>query len=65
MLSSMVYWIASGVLYYAERDAKKYTPELTKEVKEDLLAEVQRLRAENACLKNLVLERAPPGEKPR
>ena len=39
---------------------------LPKEVEEDLLAEVQRLRAENEYLKNLqalVLERATPGEK--
>ena len=39
---------------------------LSKEVEEDLLAEVQRLRAENEYLKNLqalVLERATPGEK--
>jgi transposase-like protein len=28
-------------------------PKLGKQVEEDLIAEVQRLRAENACLKNL------------
>ena len=40
--------------------------QLPKEVEEDLLAEVQRLSAENEYLKNLqalVLERAAPEEK--
>ena len=42
------------------RGNKSGTRQLSKEVEEDLLAEVQRLRAENAYLKNLqalVLER--------
>lgn len=44
-------------------------PKLSKEVEEDLLAEVQRLRAENEYLKNLqalVMERERrQGKKPR
>lgn len=35
------------------RGSKGRPPKLTKEVEEDLIAEVQRLRAENAYLKNL------------
>lgn len=35
------------------RGSKGRPPKLTKAVEEDLLAEVQRLRAENAYLKNL------------
>ena len=42
--------------FYAHRQGRKITdrsPELKKEVKEDLIAEVQRLRAENDYLKKL------------
>ena len=42
--------------FYVERRGRKATgrpPKLKKEVEEDLLAEVQRLRAENAYLKKL------------
>ena len=49
------------------RGSKGRPKKLPKAVEEDLLAEVQRLRAENEYLKNLqalVLERATPGEKP-
>lgn len=35
------------------RGSKKSPPKLDKKVEEDLIAEVQRLRAENAYLKNL------------
>ena len=48
------------------RGSKGRPKQLPKAVEEDLLAEVQRLRAENEYLKNLqalVLERATPGEK--
>ena len=41
---------------YAERRGRKSTgrlPKIKKEVEEDLIAEVQRLRAENAYLKKL------------
>ena len=41
--------------FYIERRGRKSTgrpPKLKKEVEEDLIAEVQRLRAENAYLKN-------------
>ena len=51
------------------RGSKGRPRQLPKEVEEDLLAEVQRLRAENDYLKNLqalVLERARhQGKKPR
>ena len=42
--------------FYVERRGRKSTgrpPKLKKEVEEDLIAEVQRLRAENAYLKKL------------
>jgi transposase len=42
--------------FYVERRGRKATgrpPKLKKEVEEDLIAEVQRLRAENAYLKKL------------
>lgn len=42
--------------FYIERRGRKSTgrsPKLKKEVEEDLIAEVQRLRAENAYLKKL------------
>ena len=42
--------------FYVERRGRKLadrSPELKKEVKEDLIAEVQRLRAENDYLKKL------------
>ena len=51
------------------RGSKGHPRKLPKEVEEDLLAEVQRLRAENEYLKNLqalVLERERhQGKKPR
>ena len=51
------------------RDSTGRPKKLSKEVEEDLLAEVQRLRAENEYLKNLqalVLERARrQGKNPR
>ena len=57
--------------FYVERRGRKSTgrpPKLKKEVEEDLIAEVQRLRAENAYLKKLnalVYERVRQEKKHR